>query len=131
MTKALNKVSIFNDEQYTCSSYNEDTNEELDYFIDESNCYVGDTAYLYSKEDDALYEMKIEHIIKRSDNVKFYDSLIENDNVLLDGESEFDADTSAEFITDTDCYLVWFNTVAKVKENDKEQRPKNKIQRDL
>lgn len=75
--------------------------------------------------------MKIEHIIKRSDNVKFYDSLIENDNVLLDGESEFDADTSAEFITDTDCYLVWFNTVAKVKENDKEQRPKNKIQRDL
>lgn len=84
MTKALNKDSIFNDEQYTCSSYNEDTNEELDYFIDESNCYVGDTAYLYSKEDDALYEMKIEHIIKRSDNVKFYDSLIENDNVLLE-----------------------------------------------
>lgn len=41
------------------------------------------------------------------------------------------ADTSAEFITDTDCYLVWLNTVAKVKENDKEQRPKNKIHRDL
>lgn len=28
MIKALNKDSIFNDEQYTCSSYNEDTNEE-------------------------------------------------------------------------------------------------------
>lgn len=56
--------------------------------------------------------MEIIHIIKRTDDVESYDSLMENDEVLLDGETEYNADTSAEFITDNDCYLVWFKYVA-------------------
>ena len=40
------------------------------------------------------------------DNIEYYDSL--DENVLLDGEDKYSADTSAEFITDNDCYLVWF-----------------------
>ena len=52
--------------------------------------------------------MKILNIIRRSDDPKKYDKLRENEDVLLDGEDEYNADTSAEFITDNDCYLVWF-----------------------
>lgn len=131
MAMEINKDSIFTDERYTCSSYNEDTNEELDYFFDENNCNIGDTAYLFSKENQALFQMKIEHIIKRSDNVKYYDSLIENEDALIDGEDEYGADTSAEFITNTDCYLVWFNTIAEVKEKDKKQYHKSRTRMEL
>lgn len=52
--------------------------------------------------------MKVVHIIKRSDDMKLYDDLIKNDNVLINGEIEYNADTSTEFIFDEDCYLVWF-----------------------
>lgn len=38
---------------------------------------------------------------------------MENDDVLIDGEDKYDADTSAEFITDCDCYLVWFRCSRK------------------
>ena len=37
--------------------------------------------------------------------------MIENEDVLLEGEDKYEADTSAEFITDNDCYLVWFNYI--------------------
>lgn len=36
------------------------------------------------------------------------DELLKNENILTDGEEEYKADTSAKFITDNDCYLVWF-----------------------
>ena len=91
---------------WTLSDY-----EELEYYIDESKCDVGDTAYLYSYEDDELTEMEIIHVICRSDNLDYYDELLENEDVLLDGEDEYKADTSAEFITDDDCYLIWFKYV--------------------
>lgn len=55
--------------------------------------------------------MKIIHVIKRSNNFNEYDKLLENDDVLLDGEDDYDADTSAEFITDNDCYLIWFKYI--------------------
>jgi hypothetical protein len=42
------------------------------------------------------------------DDPILYDYLVENEDVLLDGEDKFNADTSAEFIMDNDCYLVWF-----------------------
>lgn len=89
------------------SEYNEDAEDQLDYYINERQCDVGDKAYLYSHEDNELTEMKIIHIISRTDNEELYDNLL-NDDVLLDGEDKYDADTSAEFITDNDCYLVWF-----------------------
>ena len=34
--------------------------------------------------------------------------MIQNDDILIDGEQEYNADASAEFITNNDCYLVWF-----------------------
>ena len=41
--------------------------------------------------------------------MEYYDDL--DEDVLIDGETEYGADTSAEFITDNDCYLVWFKYV--------------------
>ena len=93
------------------SSYNEDTDEQLDYYINANKCGVGDKAYLYSHEDEELMEMEIVHIISRMDNIELYDNLISDDDVLLDGEDEYNADTSAEFIMDNDCCLVWFKYV--------------------
>lgn len=93
------------------SEYNEDTEEQLDYYINERKCDAGDTAYLYSHEDNELTEMEIIKIIARSNDTKVYDELIADDEVLISGEDEYGADTSAEFITDNDCYLVWFKYV--------------------
>lgn len=90
------------------SSYNEGTAEQLDYYINERKAGVGDIAYLYSNEESKWSKMKILNIICRSDDPKKYHNLRENEDVLLDGEDEYGADTSAEFITDNDCYLVWF-----------------------
>ena len=91
------------------SEYNEDTKEQLDYYINERKCDVGDKAYLYSHSDDRLTEMEIVHEICLLDCIDYYDSL--DEDVLIDGEDKYNADTSAEFITDNDCYLVWFKYV--------------------
>lgn len=98
------------EKEWEVSSYEEDTEVQLDYYIDLSNCEVGDEAYLYCHEEDTLIEMKIIHIIWWSDNPEYYDGLLGND-VLIDGEVKYGADTSAEFILDDDCCLVWFKTV--------------------
>ena len=95
-------------ETWSLSSYNEGTDDQLDYYINERKAGVGDIAYQYSQEEEKWFRMKILNIIRRSDDPKKYDKLLENEDVLLDGEDEYEADTSAEFITDNDCYLVWF-----------------------
>ena len=105
--KAVKKA--FSEENWLLSSYNEDTPEQLDYYIRECACEVGDVAFLYKKEDDSLTEMEILHIICRSDDVARYDKC--DEDVLLDGEDDYNADTSAEFISDNDSYLVWFRYV--------------------
>lgn len=92
------------------SEYNEGTEDQLDYYINERKCNVGDKAYLYNHADDELIEMEIIRIIARYNNEFVYDHLLETD-VLLDGEDAYNADTSAEFITDNDCYLVWFKYI--------------------
>ena len=94
---------------WTVFEYNEDTNDQLDYYINERKCNEGDAAYLYSHAEDKIKKMQIVKIISRSDNIEYYDNL--DEDVLLDGEDEYNADTSAEFITDNDCYLVWFRYV--------------------
>lgn len=99
-------ITIEELKNWTISEYNESTTEQLDYYINERQCEIGDKAYLYSHDNKKLTEMKIIHIVTRSDDMKIYDEL--NENILLDGEDEYNADTSAEFITDNDCYLVWF-----------------------
>lgn len=96
------------EKNWIVSSYNKDTPEQLDYYINPNCCSVEDIAYVYEHEHNNLEKFKIVHIVRRSDDVKLYNTLISNDNVLLDGEDTFGADTSAEFITNDDCYLVWF-----------------------
>lgn len=88
------------------SAYNEDTDSELDYYIKEPPA-IGDIAWLYAKEYDTVQKMRIKQVIRRSDNVEAYGA--NSEDALTDGESEYDADTSAEFITDNDSYLVWFD----------------------
>lgn len=94
---------------WALSEYNENTEDQLDYYINERKCDVGDKAYLYSHANEELIEMEIVKIFARSEDMEDYDEL--GEDVLLDGEDEFNADTSAEFITDNDCYLVWFKYV--------------------
>lgn len=94
---------------WSLSEYNEDTNDQLDYYVNEKECNAGNKAYLYSHAEDEITEMEIIKTIFRSDNIEYYDSL--DEDVLLDGEDKYSADTSAEFITDNDCYLVWFKYV--------------------
>lgn len=96
------------EQKYSLSSYNENTKDQLDYYLDESACEKGDTAYLYSHEKDELRQLKIVKIIRRSNDPDMYDHLVESGDVLLDGEDKYGADTGAEFVTDNDCYLVWF-----------------------
>ena len=91
------------------SEYNEDTGDQLDYYVNEKECNIGNQAYLYSHAEAEITEMEIIKTIFRSDNIEYYDSL--DEDVLLDGEDKYSADTSAEFITDNDCYLVWFKYV--------------------
>lgn len=95
---------------WTLSEYNEGTEDQLDYYINENACKEGDKAYLYSHTDDTWQEMTIIRLIIRSDDMEYYDNL--DEDILLSGEEEYKADTSAEFITDNNCYLVWF-TYAK------------------
>lgn len=104
--KAVKKA--FSEENWLLSSYNENTAEQLDYYLKERACEVGDEAYLYKRKDDSLTEMKIVHIVIRSDDMAKYDKLVEDEDVLLAGEEYHNADTSAEFISDNDSYLVWF-----------------------
>lgn len=92
---------------WTVSEYNENTKDQLDYYINKNKCNAGDTAYLYSHADDTLTELTIVKTIRRSDNMEYYDNNLDED-VLLWGEDAYNADTSAEFITDDDCYLIWF-----------------------
>ena len=99
------------DKSWCISSYEEDSPEHLDYYLNENACGAGDVAYLYSCENDTLSEMKIVHVVKRSSDPELYDELIKNPNVLVEGEDTYGADTSAEFITDDNSYLVWFKYV--------------------
>ena len=102
-------ITVEDIHDFIISSYNEGTEDQLDYYIDERRCDVGDIAYLYYHDDETLTKMEIIHIIARSDNMELYDSL--DEDILCDRETEYNADTSAEFITDNDCYLVWFKYV--------------------
>lgn len=90
------------------SEYNEGTEEQLDYYILESRANAGDTAYLYNHYEREWEKMQIVHVTRKSDSPARNEDLLKNEDVLVDGESEYEADTSAEFITDNDCYLVWF-----------------------
>lgn len=102
---------LISNPNWIVSEYNEETDEQLDYFINERQYNDGDAAYVYSHEDKQLNELKIVKLICRTDDMEVYDKLVENEDVLFDGENEYNADTSAEFITDNDCYLVWFKYV--------------------
>ena len=96
------------EKNWTLSAYNEGDIDQLDYYINENKCDVGDKAFLHSHGTDAITGMEIINVISRNSNPFIYDTLIRDDAVLTNGEQAYKADTSAEFITDTDCYLVWF-----------------------
>ena len=96
---------------YTVSSYNEGTDEQIDYYINECDCGTGSAVFMYSHEDNELFELYIARAISRSIDPELYSLLIANDEVLIDGGGIFNADCGVELISDNDCYLVWFNHV--------------------
>lgn len=102
-------MCVFELKGWAMSSYNEGDVDQIDFYINEAACAVGDKAYMYSHEECEFTELRIVHIISRAADSELYDRLIERDDVLLEIEAAYGADTSAEFITDNDCYLVWFD----------------------
>ena len=90
------------------SSYDEGEDCQIDYYLKKDDNVAGDTAYMYSHEDDELKKLEIVHIIARSADPDAYDKLLEDDDVLINGEGEYGADCSAEFILLCDSFLVWF-----------------------
>lgn len=100
----MTKSELINN--YIVSSYNENTNDQLDYFVNSNDLNINSESYLYDHAKDEIINMEIIKIIFRSDNPEYYDEL--DSDCLLDGEDEYSCDTSAEFILDNDCCLIWF-----------------------
>lgn len=90
------------------SSYEEGTSEEFSFFVDPVKCHAGDLAYVYLWQLKKLVQLEIVKVIKRSEGFDAYDELVRDDLVLVKKEVEYGADTSAEFILENDCWLVWF-----------------------
>mgnify|MGYP003450122000 FL=1 len=101
----------FLEENWVVSSYDEGEDCQMDYYMHEMHCFPGEKAYCYSHEDDELRELEIVHAIARMDNASLYDELIQDEDVLINGEEEYGADCSAEFTGMFSCYLVWFKEV--------------------
>lgn len=74
------------------------------FYIKQGNVAFGDTGYM--KRDREIHKLKILNCVKRSDNPCKYDRLPED--VLLTMETNCNADTSCEFISAADCYLIAF-----------------------
>ena len=96
------------EQNWAVSSYDEGDEEQIDYYMNEFRNAPGDKAYVYYHKDGELRELEVAHITARSDNPALYDELIKDEDVLINGEAEYGADMSAEFITKIDCYLMWF-----------------------
>lgn len=108
----MNIEILNNYKKFFRSDYNEGTEDELSYYIDIQKHKIGDTGYLYLHQDKSITKMSIVHIItNKTIPINMYDRLIENDDVLINGEEKYNADTSAEFITDDECMLIWFRVV--------------------
>lgn len=108
----MNIEILNNYKKFFRSDYNEGTEDELSYYIDIQKHKIGDTGYLYLHQEKSITEMSIVHIItNKTIPINMYDRLIENDDVLINGEEKYNADTSAEFITDDECMLIWFRVV--------------------
>ena len=59
-------------------------------------------------QDNGLLKLK-DGVIARMDNAKLYDELIQDDDVLINGEEEYGADCSAEFI-DKGGLILWLDS---------------------
>ena len=101
----------FLEENWVVSSYDEGEECQMDYYMHEMSCFPGEKAYCYSHEDDELRELEIVHVIARMDNASLYDELMQDEDVLINGEEEYGADCSAEFTGMFSCYLMWFKEV--------------------
>lgn len=91
-----------------CSNY-----DDVDFYINLNECNIGDTAYMYLHDKNYHEHTKVKgleiiKIIFQSDDYDFYNNNLDNGDCLLEGEEEFGANASAEFIYDDDCCLVWF-----------------------
>lgn len=74
------------------------------FYVKQGNVAFGDTGYV--KRDGEIHKLKILNCVKRSDNPRKYDNLSED--VLLTMETNCNADTSCEFISNDNCYLIAF-----------------------
>lgn len=97
----MKREDLMNDTRWNLSEY-----EDEEYYMQQGHYHEGDTAYKCDKQTEEVTELQIIHSILRSDDMAVYDAM--DEDVLLDGEDEYEADCSCEVITDDDCYLLWF-----------------------
>ena len=106
LRKKLNELVEKSDLEKLCNSgwVRSDYTDRI-FYVD-SDCEPQSVAFLYDKEGDEVVTLIVQRAIFQSEDFDAYDSLPED--VLLKGEEELGSDASAEFITDEDCFLVWF-----------------------
>lgn len=107
MTKNKNTFQQFVEKfNYISSEYN-------DFEVAIKTFDVRSDAFIYDKENDALYSGVVVAIIKRSDDPEYYDRYAE-DRTVVSAEEFFPDEIrrmlkftiSAEFITDSDCAVA-------------------------
>lgn len=94
------------------SWYNENTKEEQCFIISSEHHKHGDVALLKYSYSDNIISLKILHIITRSEDIDHYDNIFQED--ILHMEEVFKSDYFAEFITEDDCYMVWFKEIKDI-----------------
>lgn len=81
------------------SSYEKGQKNQRDFFLDESHTRKGSTAYLFEHETQTFTKLVIVECLQSSPET-CVDTLLKYD--------PYCSDISAKFITENDCYAVWF-----------------------
>lgn len=106
----IGDVNLNEDEWYRSDYQPDDIAENFSYYIHKDDHSFGDIGYMRSS-DGTFTKLKIVHIISLSENKAAYQLLSDDVDVLFKGEKMFEADTSAEFYTADDMFIVWFKIV--------------------
>ena len=97
-------------EKFFESWYDENIKEAQCFIINSEHHKHGDVAEL--KYSDNTIPLKILHIITHSYDPETYDNISQED--VLHMEEMFKSDYFAEFITEDDCYMVWFKEIEDI-----------------
>lgn len=93
---------------------NKNLSSEVRFYLNPEECKPGDIAYCYS--DKTVKLLLIQKIISEKDNKEQYQTIINREDsiedILSTGELFFNADLSADFVSNDGRILVWFKDIS-------------------